>query len=137
MAFEHSDGTTLDQTKKAAFLINGLVLGVCDVSDGSAQTTLEALKAELCKLNMDVEPEDSGTRAIQRIVSSTSDGASTQTKFNRLLQNEIGDNTDLVENKCSMHLGVNLRHACVKAVNSATIVQKNSKVVTFPILKAK
>ena len=60
-------------------------------------------------------------------MSSTSDGAPTQTKFNRLLQNEIGDNTDLVENKCSIHLGVNLRHACVKAVNSATIVQENSK----------
>ena len=32
----NSYGTTLDQTKKAVFLINGLVLGVCDVSDGSA-----------------------------------------------------------------------------------------------------
>ena len=49
-------------------------------------------------------------------MSSTSDCAATQAKFNDLLQKEIGDRgANLVENKCSMHLGVNLRHACVKA----------------------
>lgn len=121
----NSDGTTLAQTKKAAFLINGLVLGVCDVSDGSAQTTLDALKAELSKLRLN-ETEESDAHAIQRIVSSTSDGASTQSKFNDLLQDEIGESTELVENKCSMHLGVNLRHACVKAVNSAVVVDDSS-----------
>ena len=91
----NSDGTTLNQTKKVAFLINDLVLGVRDVSDGSAQTTLDALKAELCKLSIETE---SDTKAIQNIVSSMSDGVSTQAKFNDLLQNEVGEN--LVENKC-------------------------------------
>ena len=116
----NSDGTTLDQTKKAAFLINGLVLGVCDVSDGSAQTTLDALKAELDKLKVG--------KTVQRIVSSTSDGASTQTKFNKLLQKEIGEDIDLIENKCSMHLGVNLRHACVKAVNTVVPTTSSDEV---------
>ena len=47
------------------------------------------------------------------IVSSTSDSASTQTKFTHLLEDEIGK--PIFENKCSMHLGVNLRVAQVKA----------------------
>ena len=123
----HLNRTTLNQTKKAAFLINDLVLGVRNVSDGSAQTTLDALKAELCKLSIETE---SDTKAIQRIVSSTSDGASTQAKFNDLLRNEVGGN--LVENKCSMHLGVNLRHACVKAINSATVVQETECSSNIP-----
>ena len=46
----NSDGTTLQQVKKVAFLINGIVLGVHDVSDGSSQTALDALKAELHKI---------------------------------------------------------------------------------------
>ena len=58
-----------------AFLINGIVLGVHDVSDGSSQAALDTLKAELYKMG----------ESINRIVSSTSDGASTQRKFNRLL----------------------------------------------------
>ena len=57
------------------------------------------------------------------IASSTSDEASTQKKFNKLLQNLISrdethefgpaDNsiTEVSENKCGMHLGVNLLKA--------------------------
>lgn len=45
----NSDGTTLMQQKKVAFLINGIVFGVHDVPDGASQTTLDALKAELAK----------------------------------------------------------------------------------------
>ena len=33
----NSDGTTLMQEKKAAFLINGIVLGIHDIPDGSSQ----------------------------------------------------------------------------------------------------
>ena len=103
----YSDGTTLQQTKKVAFLINGIVLGVHDVSDGSSQAALDALKAELHKMG----------ESISRIVSSTSDDASTQLKFNRLLEKESGKSQGtVVENKCAMHLDVNLRHAQVKAM---------------------
>ena len=50
-----------------------------------------------------------------QIVSSTSDAAATQRKFTQLLEDQIGK--EIVENKCSMHLGVNLRKAQVKAVS--------------------
>ena len=117
----NSDGTTLHQQKKIAFLINGIILGVHDVSDGSAQVALDALKHELAKvkevadkLSYDTEGKE---LSIEHIVSSTSDGASTQGKFNRLLEAEASKTKGtLVTNKCSMHLGVNLRKAHVKAV---------------------
>ena len=106
----NSDGTTLQQAKKVAFLINGIVLGVHDVSDGSSETALDALKAGLQKMGK------SGSD-ITHIISSTSDGASAQCKFNRLLEKESGKSQGtIVENKCAMHLGVNLRHAQVKAM---------------------
>ena len=99
----NSDGTTLHQAKKVGFLINGIVLGVCDVADCSSQTALDALRRELQKLDS-VEPD-----ALSRIVSSTLDGALTQSKFNRLLRSSTQGS--IVENKCAMHLGVNLQHA--------------------------
>ena len=106
----NSDGTTLQQAKKVAFLINGIVLGVHDVSDGSSETPLDTLKAELQKMGK------SGSD-ITHIVLSTSDGASAQCKFNRLLEKESRKpQGTIVENKCAMHLGVNLRHAQVKAM---------------------
>lgn len=59
------------------------------------------------------------------IVSSTSDSASTQKRFNKLLQdkreedeNQFGpacqNAAEIVENFCYMHLGVNLRKAFLK-----------------------
>ena len=92
-------------------MINGIVVGVHDVSDGSSQTALDALKAELKNVNETASVEVGG---ISRIVSSTADGASTQCKFNRLLQE--GTDRSIIENKCAIHLGVNLRHAEVKAM---------------------
>ncbi len=112
----NSDGTTLMQQKKVAFLINGILFGIQDVPDGSSQVALDALKAELAKtskVGAELVPDEMQDFSIGRIVSSTSDSASTQTKFNHLLEEETGK--DIVENKCSMHLGVNLRLAQVKA----------------------
>ena len=92
------------------------------VSDGSAQATLDAIKAELCKVkevgSADKISQDKCGIAITKVVSFTSDGVSTQAKFNHLLKQEMGTENEgtLVENKCAMHLGVNLRHAQVKAV---------------------
>ena len=109
----NSDGTTLRQQKKMGFLINGLVLGVYDVSDGSSKTALDCLKNELRKIE-GLEDED---KELKRFVSCTGDGAATQIKFNRLLEEESGkERGTLIENKCSMHLGVNLRAAHVKAL---------------------
>ena len=46
----NSDGTTLKQQKKMAFLIDGLVLGVYDVADGTSRTSIECLKNEFKKI---------------------------------------------------------------------------------------
>ena len=116
----NSDGTTLMQQKKLAFLINGLVFGIHDVPDGSSQVALDCLKAELAKTSTvaaAISQDDKHLQEfnIDRIVSSTSDSASTQTKFNKLLEEETGNR--IVQNKCGMHLGVNLRLAQVKAAS--------------------
>lgn len=42
-----SDGTTLNQKKVQGFLINGLTLGITDVSDGSAQVAIDSLEWQL------------------------------------------------------------------------------------------
>ena len=65
------------------------------------------------------------------IVSSTSDSASTQKRFNKLLQdkreedeNQFGpacqNAVEIVENFCYMHLGVNLRKAFLKGAKNVT-----------------
>lgn len=64
-------------------------MGVQEVSDGSAQTMLTELDRQLTHLrNMATELEIPNATKINwtLIVSSTSDGAATQTKFNKLLQ---------------------------------------------------
>ena len=114
----NSDGTTLQQQKKVAFLINGLVCGIQNVHDGSAQVALDALKSELAKISetaSEIIPKENLKLDMARIVSSTSDAASTQRKFTHLLEDHIGK--EVIENTCSMHLGVNLRKAQVKAVS--------------------
>ena len=52
---------------------------------------------------------------LAKVQSSTSDGAATQSKLNRLLQEEK-DEGELVENKCAMHLGANIRTAQVAGI---------------------
>ena len=90
----NSDGTTLHQSKKVAFLINGIVLGVSDVCDGSSQAAMDALRSELQKTDF-VKQAD-----IERIISSTSDGASTQSKFNRILEQQtMKEPGAIIENK--------------------------------------
>ena len=89
----NSDGATLQQQKKVAFFINGLVCGVQNVHDGSAQVALDALKPELAKISettSKIIPEENLKLDISWIVSSTSDAASTQRKFTHLLEDDIG-----------------------------------------------
>ena len=120
----NSDGTTLQQQKKVAFLINGLVCGVHNVQDGSSQVALDALKSELAKISetaSEVIPKENLKLNMARIVSSTSDAAATQRKFTRLLEDYTGK--EVVENTCCMHLGVNLRVAQVKAVSNLAHAQ--------------
>lgn len=111
-----------------AFLINGLVCGVQNVHDGSAQVALDVLKSELAEISetaSKIIPQENLKLYMSRIVSSTSDAASTQRKFTHLLENDIGK--EVIENKCSMHLGVNLRKAQVIAVSQLASYQASRK----------
>ena len=117
----NSDGTTSMQQKKVAFLINGIVFGVHYVPDGASQTTLYALEAELTKTGSVAAkafPSNNQDFKVSHIVSSISDSASTKTKLSHLLEKEAGHK--IVENKCAMHLGVNLHTAQVKAAANFT-----------------
>ena len=90
--------------------------------DVSFESMLNTIKVELYKLKniMSLPQIQSAGNYHGNIVSLTSDGASTQRKLNRLLKKEVGKT--VVENKCAMHLGVNLRHAQVKAVFECVVL---------------
>ena len=127
----NSDGTTLNMRKLIGSSVNGIVLGVQEVSDGTAETMLNELDKQLSKLRETAtELNIPNANAINwtLIVSSTSDGASTQTKFNKLLselrkrdEDQFGpansEIDELIANKCGMHLGVNLRKAQISGIH--------------------
>ena len=48
----NSDGTTLNQKKVQGMLVNGVVLGIKDVADGSAKTAVEELSQVLNNIKM-------------------------------------------------------------------------------------
>lgn len=111
--------------------------------DGSADTLIADLSQELEKLR-----ETAHTLGLPNadkinftlIQSSSSDSASTQKRFNKLLEEKREDLEkfgpdgaeciDLVQNFCCMHLGVNLREAfcdAFKADSSDTNRQDNPR----------
>lgn len=68
---------------------NGTVLGVQEVSDGTAETMLKELDRQLThlrKMATELQIPNANNINWTLIVSSTSDGAATQKKINRLLQ---------------------------------------------------
>ena len=121
------DGTTLYQKKLQGAAINGTVLSVNEIPDGSADSMIADISHELQKLR-DIAHQLHFPNADKinwtLIRSSSSDSASTQKKFNKLVEekreedhkrfgsaDECSDVTELVDNFCCMHLGVNLRKA--------------------------
>ena len=79
----NSDGTTLNQRKIAGALVNGMVLGVHTVADGSANSALNAITEEFTKVKQ-VGAElqvPTANITLKNVVASTSDGANTQTNF--------------------------------------------------------
>ena len=127
----NSDGTTKHQQKKAASIMNGMVLGVHDVANGSADAALQAMRSEMEIIRTIAEELGSSTSGLtfEKVTSSTSDGAATQGKLNKLLQKEK-QSGDIVEYLCSMHLGTNLRVAQVagiQAYNEAQLEEEEAK----------
>ena len=128
----NSDGTTKFQKKLGGVAVNGMVLCLNEVPDGSAQSMIEQVSRELENLR-DIayalnlcNPEKINWTLF---TSCTSDSASTQKKFNRLVeQNRERDEEkygppsfeaiELVENLCAMHLGSNLRKAFLEGTKS-------------------
>ena len=131
----NSDGTTKFQKKLGGVAINGMVLCLNEVPDGSAQSMIEQISLELEKLR-DIA-HALNLRDPQKInwtlfTSSTSDSASTQKRFNRLVEQcqERDEETfgppsfeaiELVENLCAMHLGSNLRKAFLEGMKHTCV----------------
>ena len=123
----NSDGTTYNQKKVQGFLINGLTLGVADVSDGTAQAAIDSLDWQfkiIREVGKDLGIEGADTIGWRLIHSIMSDQASTQKAFNRLVKDRADLETQerglletnergrsILETFCGMHLGVNLRTA--------------------------
>ena len=121
----NSDGTTKFLKKIGGVAVNGMVMCLNEVPDGSADSMIEDIARELVKLR-DIahalnfnDPEKINWTIFR---SSTSDSASTQKRFNRLLEQRraqdeerfgavSSEGIELVENLCAMHLGSNLRKA--------------------------
>ena len=88
----NSDGTTLNQKKVQGMLMNGVVLGIKDVVDGSAKAAIKELGRVLdhirdVGLQLNLPGADRIGWAL--IETSMSDQASTQKAFNNLLQQNI------------------------------------------------
>jgi len=123
----NSDGTTFNQKKVQGFLINGLTLGVTDVSDGTAQAAIDSLDWQfkvIREVGKDLGIKGADTIGWRLIHSVMSDQASTQKAFNRLVKERADLETQergsltasesgrsILETFCEMHLGVNLRAA--------------------------
>lgn len=128
----NTDGTTLRQRKLNGIAVNDMVVSVNEVSDGSAETTISDVTKELERLRktahaLKIPNADSINWSL--VISSTSDSAATQKKFNLLVKEckdrdrvQFGVSTseglEVVENFCAMHLGVNLRKAFLAGVQT-------------------
>ena len=122
--------------------MNGLVLSLNEVPDGTAESIIDDIDRQLESLRCtatELGLPNASSINWTLISSSTSDGAATQKKFNHLLalrQNEdkikFGSSQDglqLVENFCAMHLAVNLREALLEGMSrlSSTEDQERSR----------
>ena len=130
----NTDGTTKCQKKIEGAALNGMVLSVNEVPDGSADSMIDDISREFKKLRdiahaLRLPNADKINWTL--IASSSSDSASTQKRFNKLLEEERARDAErfgeacpevleLVENFCSMHLGVNLRKAFLDGIRCVT-----------------
>ena len=130
------DGTTLYQKKLQGAAINRIVLSVNEVADGSSDSMIADISRELQKLRdvahaLRLPNADKINWTIIR--SSSSDSASTQKRFNKLVEERIEEDyvrfgpvsdcpdlKELVENFCCMHLAVNLRKAFFNTEDSSS-----------------
>ena len=84
----NTDGTTKFQKKLEGAAINGMVLSVNEVPDGSADSILNDVSTELQKLAHALRMPNANKISWTLIVSPSPDSASTQKKFNKLLEEQ-------------------------------------------------
>ena len=134
----NSDGTTLQQHKIGATTVNGMVLSVNELPDGTAEQIANDISTELEHLrNIAIALGLPNAHSINwsLVASSTSDSAATQKKFNEIAQQrkkkdmerfgepstESEPHEELLNNFCAMHLGVNLRKAFMQGITDCDI----------------
>ena len=137
----NTDGTTLHQKKLGSLAINGIVVSVNELPDGTADMVIEDVSKELAKLremahSLGLPNADSINWSL--VSSSTSDSAATQKRFNRLIeeckqddmerfgQTSVDDALEILENFCAMHLGTNLRKAFLSAIKEVSATDNES-----------
>ena len=115
-----------------ATAINGTVLAVNEMSDGTAESIIKDISKELQKLRETAEALNlPHAKQINwtLLASSTSDSASAQKRLNKLIEQQkeadyklFGSATkegfSIIENFCAMHLGTNLRKAFLDGIRS-------------------
>ena len=116
--------------------INGMTVSVKEVPDGTATSIVADISRELEQLRstaIALKLPNADSINWMMVASSTSDSASTQKKLNKLIEEcrakdeeryetATSRTTKIIENFCSMHLGVNLR----KSFLSGTISESPS-----------
>lgn len=145
------DGTTLFQKKLQGVAINDTVVSVNEIPDGSADSMIADISNELQKLRdvahaLKLPNADKINWTLIR--SSSSDSAATQKRFNKLVEGkrkednerfgpagECPDVTELVENFCCMHLGVNLRKSFFDTGESGVVDNASSDVFVHEFCK--
>ena len=141
----NTDGTTKHQRKLGGVIGNDVVVCINELPDGKAMSIIEDISREFEKirrmaamLNLPIANSINWTM----VKSATSDSASTQKCFNKLIEEKrrsdkekFGPATctvealDLVETFCSMHLGVNLRKAFLSGILGSGQNDRYPKVI--------
>ena len=135
----NSDGTTKQQRKINSAAINGIVISVNEVPDGTAESIINDIDLELEKLRnvaKDLGLPNHTSINWSIFASATSDSASTQAKFNKLIEMhkeedemKFGQSTggmELITNFCAMHLGANLRKSFISGIHKLSQSDKDS-----------
>ena len=133
----NTDGTTKQLKKLEAVAIDDIVVPANQFPDGTVNSIIADISRELKRLRdiahiLQLPNPDCINWTM--IVSSTSDSAATQKRLNKLIEEcrETDENQfspftsasfDLVENLCSMHLGINL---CKAFINGRTTLTNHS-----------
>jgi len=137
----NTDGTTKLQKKLNATAINGIVLSVNEIADGTADSVITDVSKELHSLREAAKAlklPNANKINWTMVASSTSDSASTQKRLNKLIQEHRNidekmfgsatpDSLDIIENFCSMHLGTNLRKAFLEGIENENINQPGER----------